>query len=441
MTDFTQTDKKWYVATLWDATEENIINLIDCQKLSEQRFNEGVRKGYINFINFQLEECPTTKKLHLQLYVQYNQNIGFKNLFTKHLNQKLGTFNAMEQRANTAQAASEYASWEFYPNDSKHSYYNTKNKKTNLERLVLMGTRKRKHGTDAYSSGCMSTQGKRRDISTFKRDIDNGCNIDYVWNNYPETFLKYEKCIKALIYKRDAKKIKKQILKKENQILEKSYFYQSKIMKILDTTPDTKTIHIVTDYSLKMYSGELGKSTLRRKLNTDPKYNAFFATCGKVTDLVHAMKNHIVDNGQFNVVIFDLERQYKKYLNLGFLNDIKGQIMSALKYNSNTLYIKPVHVIVFCNFMPIFYDIENDQPTVTLSRIKLHSIYPLQYIQPNNINNKFNNIEAYKKIVLKEMTEETEINNYDMETISVYKQYERQLKQSKSSHNENLLGD
>lgn len=125
--------------------------------------------------------------------------------------------------------------------------------------------------------------------------------------------------------------------------------WQQYIIDIIRMEPDTRTIHWIWDEC-----GNIGKSFLCKYL--DLKHNAIIAS-GKSENV----KNQVLDwmnrkNRKFmehpKLVVLDIPRSCKDYINYGILEDLKNGHIYSGKYEGGKCIFSSPHVIVFANRQP-----------------------------------------------------------------------------------------
>ena len=120
---------------------------------------------HVVYAKWQKEECPTTKRLHLQGYVECSQTVRISRI------QKwLGDETAHIEKAKKPEALINYSSKDY----------------TRVDGPWEIGTRK------------VSKQGKRNDIAQFRDDILNGATDEDLILNSPMLVARYPKFIGAV---------------------------------------------------------------------------------------------------------------------------------------------------------------------------------------------------------------------------------------------------
>lgn len=126
--------------------------------------------------------------------------------------------------------------------------------------------------------------------------------------------------------------------------------WQLKVMDILKTEPDDRTIHWFWEPN-----GNVGKTTLCKFLVV--KYNALMLT-GKSSDMYHMISKF---PNKRNVIIVDCPRSQQDYLNYGALEQIKNGLIFSGKYEGSQIVFNCPHVIVFANHEPEYTKMSGDR--------------------------------------------------------------------------------
>ncbi|QMW68683.1 replication-associated protein [Crucivirus-158] len=148
--------------------------------------------------------------------------------------------------------------------------------------------------------------------------------------------------------------------------------WQQKVVDIIKTPPDDRTIHIVYDEK-----GSKGKTFLAKYLYTN--YDAYYISPSKSADLLYAY------NGQ-QIIIYDVPRSCDDdYVNWGAIEKLKDGIFFSGKFASGIKHReKHAHVIIFTNH-PIpadkfsvdrlnYIDLHTERNIHNLSEKSIHDI-------------------------------------------------------------------
>lgn len=135
--------------------------------------------------------------------------------------------------------------------------------------------------------------------------------------------------------------------------------WQQNLLDLVETEPDTRTIHWIYDPV-----GNNGKSFLVKYL--DIKYNICLGT-GKKEDIFHQIAKHYEEYKAYpKIVVVDIPRcQDSQYISYGALEAIKnGHIFSGKYEGAKMRFLEP-HVIVFSNDYPDITKFSDDRLKIT----------------------------------------------------------------------------
>lgn len=127
--------------------------------------------------------------------------------------------------------------------------------------------------------------------------------------------------------------------------------WQKLVLSIIDTEADDRTIYWFYDRE-----GGAGKSQLCKYLFF--KKNACILGQGKGADVACAVKEHIQPKDKrergrdLDLVIYDIPRAGKDYIDMRMLEQIKNGLIFNTKYKSRTVGCNSPHVIIFANEPP-----------------------------------------------------------------------------------------
>lgn len=188
-----------------------------------------------------------------------------------------------------------------------------------------------KQDKEAFVHGEPSRKGKRNDLDSFKQAVKSGADYDFALENHSKVVAKYPKFAREYIDLERRKAV-------EPTEMEKPYEWQQHILDIFSEPPHPRQIHWVYDPQ-----GGKGKTFLARHLVT--KYQAFYTTGGRATDIIHQYKYE-------RIAIFDFVRDAREFVNYGAIEAIKNGICSSPKYDSAMKIFDPPHILVLANFEP-----------------------------------------------------------------------------------------
>lgn len=149
---------------------------------------------------------------------------------------------------------------------------------------------------------------------------------------------------------RDGKWTETKMLKIISELLE----WQKKIIKLIDSEPDDRSINWYWEPK-----GGVGKTALCKYICH--KYDALICS-GKCSDMKYGIINYIKTKGYPpKVVIFDVPRYAYDYISYGGMEEIKNGLFFSPKYESEMCLFNCPHVIVFANQEPEKYNMSLDR--------------------------------------------------------------------------------
>ena len=120
--------------------------------------------------------------------------------------------------------------------------------------------------------------------------------------------------------------------------------WQQQVLDILSKEPDSRTVNWFWEET-----GGVGKSFLCKYLKlTQPCLIAD----GKKDNVLHQLCKMLDDGLEPKIVILDIPRHGKDYMNYGLIEQIKDGCIYSGKYEGGDCIIDNVHVIIFANFAP-----------------------------------------------------------------------------------------
>lgn len=131
--------------------------------------------------------------------------------------------------------------------------------------------------------------------------------------------------------------------------IEEPYGWQLDVIKIIKEKPDKRTIHWFWEPN-----GNMGKTTLCKYLVI--KHSAIILS-GKSNDMFHLIsKSH-----NKKIIVVNVPRISKDYVNIGALESIKDGLICSGKYEGCQLVFNCPHVIVFANQPPNIESMSKDR--------------------------------------------------------------------------------
>lgn len=254
----------------------------------------------IQYIIAQLEECPTTHKLHIQGYIELKKQTRFKTL-----KKLLGNSSHIEKRLGTQQQAIDYCS---------------KNE-TQIESYIQLGEKNK--------------QGKRSDLKIIAEELKKKTPINIIADNHPTQFIMYSKGIEKL----------SSIYKQQDIHSELSFRFQQLTLydwqqNIIDTLHQQNDRQILWVYDK---NGNSGKSTLCKYIYI--QYKAFYTSATKAQDITYQYQGE-------QIILFDFSRHNQEYINYGLIENFKNGLVTSTKYETtNKLTLDP-KILIFSNELP-----------------------------------------------------------------------------------------
>jgi hypothetical protein len=130
--------------------------------------------------------------------------------------------------------------------------------------------------------------------------------------------------------------------------------WQQEVLDLVGTEPGWRTIHWYWEPL-----GCVGKSFVTGYLFITRRT---LIVAGKATDVLQSLKNYIEekkDNPE--IIIYDIPRHNKDYINYGLLEQLKNGVIFSGKYESCQFLIPPTHIICFANFEPDYDKLSEDR--------------------------------------------------------------------------------
>jgi len=195
-------------------------------------------------------------------------------------------------------------------------------------RNVAASIRYCKKDGDYSEYGCMgSGQGTRSDLIAAVEEAKQGLSLRELRTSYPTVMCRYSKFIEE---------VRSDYLRPVLPNIELNQWQLSLDAVLRGESPDRRTIHLVIDPV-----GGAGKSTFCCWLvNSLPGVQLFGS--GKGADIAYACQEPLI-------ALFDFARSQDEYRPWGMVEQIKNGVVFSTKYNSQTKFFPPPHVVVFTN--------------------------------------------------------------------------------------------
>lgn len=149
-------------------------------------------------------------------------------------------------------------------------------------------------------------------------------------------------------------------IKLENEILEEEYGnvtwyeWQQNILDIIEQKPDNRSIYIIIDKE-----GNKGKSFLCKYIAI--KYKGVLICEGKKNDIFNQIKSMMDECITPKIVLVDVPRSSKDFLNYGTIECIKNGLIYSGKYEGGKCVFKCPHVFIFMNECPTWGSMSMDR--------------------------------------------------------------------------------
>lgn len=277
----------------WCFTEHNIeLNPFDWEQ-------QGVR-----FAIWQLEECPSSGKKHLQGYVQLSdkKRIGFLK--------KLSPTAHWEAAKGTADENCKYCTKE----------------------------ETRKDGP--WQFGNMVRERERSDLKRCMELIKEGKSVDELLLEEP-TAITHGRGL------RDLERVTKRLHAKDRFLAAELYGWQREIVDMLSTQTEREVLWVYDTV------GNTGKTYLSNVLDFKHNYQSFMG--GKYADMAYAIQ---CDRDGY---VIDLARTSEEFCCYNFMESIKNRRVFSTKYDSGTKYLRSFRLVVFSNYLPDLSKLSRDR--------------------------------------------------------------------------------
>lgn len=123
--------------------------------------------------------------------------------------------------------------------------------------------------------------------------------------------------------------------------------FQREVLSLLDTQPDTRTIHWFVDPV-----GNAGKTSLAKHICLNMEGSLYLT--GKAADMKYGCFSYVENpkNPVLRVVLVDLVRTTENFFSYQGLEEVKNGIFYNTKYESKMCLYDSPHVVVFSNWLP-----------------------------------------------------------------------------------------
>ena len=298
------------------------------------------RETNLTYLAFQ-QETGASGTRHLQGYLQISKIISIDKV-TDWLKNILGTPVHTEKAMGSSDEAIHYCTRE----------------------IACDGSRKRDLGTEPRIVGEPAThaakrgQGERTDLQEVKDAIHAGMDLVNLRENFFECFARHDRFLTQ--YKIDFEQRGHMTALKDSTASVPLRAWQDACLRLVTQPPGDRKVRWFWENV-----GNVGKSWMARYLALH--HDALILGAMKKLDLLHAITKTI--SGK-TVVVFDLTRSTEEGA-VKVVYEVLEQLINCVihsgKYDSQTVWIQQVHLLVFANFEP-------DRTSMSLDRWDVHHI-------------------------------------------------------------------
>jgi hypothetical protein len=281
------------------------------------RVNNRTRVTFITY-QFEVGENGTP---HIQAYIQLSLQMQ-AGTFADWLESKLGRRPHVESQRGSSEQCVDYCSKE----DTRAP---------NTVPVVL--------GEYRPLAGSSSRQGQRTDLLEVQRDIHEGMELQPLIDKHFEAFAKYDRFLRQYFTDFHQRSAVQTLTSAMSGTSLRTW--QTELLSLVNASPQPRKIHWWWEAR-----GNVGKSFMARYLALT--CNSVTCQMMKKADLLHMLTKTLPMK---RCVVFDLTRSCEDgavsvvYEVLEMLSN--GYICSG-KYDSQNMWIQPLHLIVFANFEP-----------------------------------------------------------------------------------------
>lgn len=258
----------------------------------------------MRYLVYQLEECPSTKRLHWQCYIEWWNKITY-NKMSEILQVEKSRFR---MRFGSRDQAREYC---MKPETAQSGYME-------------------------FGSWEKGGQGARNDLHELVDKIESGKTDYELLMECPEVVERYRTFIKhsrSVIQEEKGK----QYLKEEFPTSLELRPFQHEILEHIASQSDRQITWVADS------QGNSGKTFLTKYCIAN--MGAIRFTNGRTNDISHAY------NGE-SLVFFDFSRSVEERINYQIIEDLKNGMLFSSKYESKCKIFKIPKIVILANFLP-----------------------------------------------------------------------------------------
>lgn len=140
--------------------------------------------------------------------------------------------------------------------------------------------------------------------------------------------------------------------------------WQKEIIKICDSKPDYRTIHVYVDYT-----GNTGKSSLAKTLKIKHRDGLLTVTGGKANDLKHIVAKKVMSTPKGETkkmnIIWDITRSQEGCISYQCIEELKNGYFTSTKYDGTEILMNSPNIIMLMNWMPDLDKLSKDRWKIT----------------------------------------------------------------------------
>ena len=201
-------------------------------------------------------------------------------------------------------------------------------------------------------------QGQRSDLDEVRTAIESGMSQQDLESTYFREYAMYSRFLLQYKMNFDQRSIVNELRDSTASVPLRSW--QQDCLNIVTTPPGDRKVRWFWENV-----GNVGKSWMARYLSLHHK--ATILRSMKKADMLHALTKTISDS---TIVVFDLTRSTEEgavKVVYEVIEQILDRVISSGKYDSHTMYLQQVHILVFANFEP-------DRTSMSLDRWDVHHV-------------------------------------------------------------------
>lgn len=292
------------------------------------------RETKLAYLVFQ-KEVGESGTPHLQGYIQMERKVDIVAV-TKFLQEILGT----QVRTFEAMGSS----------DQARDYCTKEDSRVENTTFVEIG--------ELIQIAAKRGQGQRTDLDEVRLAIESGMSQQDLESKYFREYAMYSRFLLQYKLSFEQRSIVNELKDSTASVPLRSW--QQECLNIVQTPPGDRKVRWFWENV-----GNVGKSWMARYLSLHHK--ATILRSMKKADMLHALTKTISDS---TVVVFDLTRSTEDgavKVVYEVIEQLLDRVISSGKYDSLTMYLQKVHVLVFANFEP-------DRASMSLDRWDVHHI-------------------------------------------------------------------